>query len=446
MKYKTRFAPSPTGLLHIGNARSAILNWIYAKKINGEFILRIDDTDKEKTKKLFEDKIKENLLKLGVNWSKTFNQSERKNFYDAKILQLKEEKKIYPCFETQEELQLKRKTLLSSGLPPIYDRSSLKLSHVDIETRIKNGAKHHWRYKIEDEIIEWKDLIKGKISFDSKNLSDPILIREDQTPLYHLPSVIDDIQENITDIIRGEDHITNTAFHIQLFKSLGANIPNFGHHPLLTDSDGKSLGKRLNSLSIDQLLEEDFESLTLVNYLLTIGTSKNLSSEKNIDKLIEDFDINSLNVSSPKFSIDILKILNKNILQSFDFSDVEKRFIKNDIVDLKEDFWNCIKYNINYFNESIDWFNDIFSEKFHKNESYDFLKTISKFLPEEPYDENSWDEWTTLIKKNTGKKGKDLYLPIRLALTGQDTGPELKDLLPLLSKNLILKKLGVIEK
>ena len=444
MTFKTRFAPSPTGLLHIGNARSAVINWAYIKNKGGEFILRIDDTDLERSKNEYEKKIKENLSWLGLSWSKTFNQSLRKKIYDEKILLLQKSKNIYPCFESSEELSLKRKTQLLSGKPPIYDRSALKLTSDQIENFIREGKKPHWRFKLEEEVIEWQDLIKGKVSFDSKNLSDPVLIREDGSLLYHLPSVVDDVEENITDIIRGEDHITNTAFHIQLFKSLGEKIPNFGHHPFLTDEEGKSFGKRLGSLSIQRMYEDGFENLTLLNYLLSIGTSKNLSKEKNIDKLVNNFNINSLASSSPKFSINVLKSLNKDILQSYDFSDVKQKFIDLNVKEASEDFWIFIKNNINYFSESLDWIKIINSKEIYIQEPNDYLIAAAELLPEGPYDETTWDVWTDLIKNKTGKKGKELFMPIRLALTGREKGPELKYLLPLLTKEHISKKLGNI--
>ena len=444
MTLKTRFAPSPTGLLHIGNARSAVINWAYIKNKGGEFILRIDDTDLERSKKEYENKIKENLLWLGLSWSKTFNQSQRKKIYDEKILLLKKSKKIYPCFESAEELSLKRKTQLLSGKPPIYDRSSLKLTSDQIENLIKKGKTPHWRFKLEEEIIEWQDLIKGKVSFDSKNLSDPIIIREDGSLLYHLPSVVDDVEENITDIIRGDDHITNTAFHIQLFKSLKAKIPRFGHHPLLTDEKGESFRKRLGSLSIQKMYEDGFESLTLLNYLLSIGTSKNLSKEKNVDILLNNFDINSLASSSPKFSTNVLKLLNKDMLQSYDFSDVEQKFFDLNIRDVNEDFWIFIKNNINFFSESLDWFNIVNSTETYIDNAIDYLNLAAELLPEGPFNEKTWDIWMDLIKNKTGKKGKDLFMPIRLALTGREKGPELKYLLPLLTKERILKKLVYI--
>ena len=273
---KCRFAPSPTGKIHLGNARSAILNWIFCKQNKGEFLLRIDDTDQNRSSKEFEDNIKLDLKWLGLDWNYTFNQSSRIEIYNEKINFLKNNKRLYPCFESEEELALKKKSLLSSGKPPIYDRSSLNLSEEEINQKIKSGKRPHWRFKLDDNEINWKDLIKGDVSFDPKNLSDPVLIREDETLLYHLPSVIDDIHENITHIIRGEDHIANTAYHIQIFKALSSPLPTFAHHPFLTDDQGKSFSKRMGSLSIEIFRNEGFENITLLNYFLFIGSSSNL--------------------------------------------------------------------------------------------------------------------------------------------------------------------------
>jgi glutamyl-tRNA synthetase len=441
---RSRFAPSPTGLLHIGNARSAILNWAYIKNNGGEFILRIDDTDKERSKKEYEDFIKRDLLWLGINWDKTFNQSDRQNVYDEKIQELKNKKRIYPCFETQEELSLKKKSQLTSGKPPIYDRNSLKLSDKDINELLRSGKKPHWRFRLNDCKIQWNDLIKGDVSFESKNLSDPVLIREDGSLLYHLPSVIDDIEEGITNIIRGEDHITNTAFHIQIFESLDSKIPSFGHHTFLTDNEGKGFGKRLGSVSIQKMKEDGFENITIANYLLSIGTSVNLTKETSMDMLIKNFQINNLSSSSPKFSIDVLRLLNKDILQKYNYLDIKNKFNDLNINDVDENFWIFIKNNIEFFHESLEWRNIVFSTSSYNHDNSDFLKEAFLLIPDEPYNINTWDEWTSLIKNKTGLKGKELFMPLRKALTGKDKGPELKYLLPLLTKENISKKFNII--
>ena len=441
---RLRFAPSPTGFMHVGNARSAVLNWAFAKKNKGKFILRIDDTDKIRSKKDYETNIKENLRWLGLDWDKTFNQSSKFENYEINILKLKESGRIYPCFETEEELSLKRKSLLSSGKPPIYDRSSLKLTKKDIEKNLNEGKKPHWRFKLVDEIISWEDLIKGKVSFNSKNLSDPILIREDGSLLYHLPSVIDDIDEKITNIIRGEDHISNTAFHIQLFKSLNASVPKFAHHPFLTDKEGKGFSKRLGSLSINKLQESGYENITILNYLLNIGSNKDIIADKNISSLINNFDLKNISSSNPKFSIDVLKSLNKDILQSFNFDEISDRInlICDDLVDKK--LWQFTKMNIDFFVEIKNWVDIIKSEKNFMKDTMDakLIKAAIESLPEHPYNEDSWEVWTRKIKDLTGLKGKDLFMPLRKILTGMNNGPELKYLLPLLNKKVILKKFG----
>ena len=441
---RLRFAPSPTGFMHVGNARSAVLNWAYAKKNKGEFILRIDDTDKIRSKKDYEKNIKENLRWLGLDWDKTFNQSSKYENYEINILKLKESGRIYPCFETEEELSLKRKSLLSSGKPPIYDRSSLKLTKKDIEKNLNEGKKPHWRFKLVDEIISWQDLIKGKVSFDSKNLSDPILIREDGSLLYHLPSVIDDIDEKITNIIRGEDHISNTAFHIQLFKSLNASVPQFAHHPFLTDSEGKGFGKRLGSLSINKLQDLGYEYITILNYLLNIGSNQDIIADKNISSLINNFDLKNISSSNPKFSIDVLKSLNKDILQSYVFDEISDRInlICEDLIDKK--LWQFTKNNIDFFGEIKNWVDIIKSENNFMKDTMDakLINAAIESLPEDPYNEDSWDIWTSKIKDLTSLKGKDLFMPLRKILTGMNNGPELKYLLPLLNKKIILKKFG----
>ena len=441
---KCRFAPSPTGLLHVGNVRSALLNWAYAKKNNGNFVLRIDDTDNSRSTKEFENKIKENLTWLGVNWDKTFNQSDRIENYNLKINKLKNDGRLYPCFETAEELSLKKKSLLSSGKPPIYDRSSLLLTKENIDEKINSGLKPHWRFKLNASIIEWHDLIKGNVKFDPKNLSDPILIREDGSLLYHLPSVIDDIEEGISHIIRGEDHISNTAFHIQIFEALGGSIPEFAHHPFLTDQDGKGFGKRLGSLSIENLKADGYEDLSIINYLINIGSSEDIKPETVKDNIIKNFDIKNISTSSAKFSEDILKSLNADILKNYTFEQVSKRinFIDSDI-DL-EKLWIFSHNNISFIKDIIVW-SEVVTKIFDTSETNipdDFIETAVENIPEEPFDYDSWDNWTKVIGKKSGLKGKNLFMPLRLILTGKDKGPELKNFLPLLNNQTLLRKFG----
>ena len=443
---KCRFAPSPTGLLHVGNARSAVLNWAYAKKNNGSFILRIDDTDQTRSSKEFENKIKENLSWLGLDWNKTFNQSGRTNLYNSNIEKLKNDGRLYPCFETAEELSLKKKSLLSSGKPPIYDRSSLSLSKDEINKKINSGLKPHWRFKLEDGVINWNDLIKDQVKFDSKYLSDPILIREDGSLLYHLPSVIDDIDEEITHIIRGEDHISNTAFHIQIFRALDAHPPHFAHQPFLTDQAGKGFGKRIGSLSIENLRSEGYEDISIINYLLNIGSSEDIKPETKLDTVINNFDIKNISSSSAKFSDIVLKSLNSDLLKIYNFEDIKSKF---ELLDIKVDskkLWKYSQHNINFFKDIENWLKtieviiDIKNYKIHDI----LIAAAVECIPEDPFSYETWDNWTKAINAKTGLKGKELYMPLRLILTGKEKGPELKNFLPLLDKETLLRKFGKI--
>ena len=443
---KCRFAPSPTGLIHVGNARSAVLNWIFAKKNNGTFILRIDDTDQARSTKEFENKIKENLSWLGIDWNNSFNQSERSNLYKIKIDKLKDDGRLYPCFETAEELSLKKKSLLSSGKPPIYDRSALSLSKDEIYQRINSGIKCHWRFKLDEDLIYWDDLIKGNVKFDPKNLSDPILIREDGSLLYHLPSVIDDIEENITHIIRGEDHISNTSFHIQIFKALEAQVPQFAHHPFLTDQEGKGFGKRIGSLSIENLKSEGYENITIINYLINIGSSEDIKPEIKIDNIINKFDIKNISNSSAKFSDTVLKSLNADVLKNYDYEQIKSKInLSNNNIDFKK-LWRFSHNNIEFLKDIEDWYNTI--EATIKIENYEIpdslIEAAIEYIPEEPFSYDTWEVWIRSITSKTGLKGKELFMPLRLILTGKDKGPELKNFLPLLDKEALLRKFGKI--
>ena len=441
---KCRFAPSPTGLLHVGNARSAVLNWAYCKKNNGRFLLRIDDTDQSRSTKEYENKIKENLTWLGLNWDKTFNQSDRIDNYSLKIEKLKKDGRLYPCFETAEELSLKKKSLLSAGKPPIYDRLSLSLTNEEIDEKIKSGQRPHWRFKLDEKIIEWNDLIKGVVKFDSKNLSDPILIREDGSLLYHLPSVIDDIEEEISHIVRGEDHISNTAFHIQIFQALEARSPNFAHHPFLTDQQGKGFGKRIGSLSIENLKNEGYENITILNYLINIGSSEDIKADTVLDNILENFDIKNISNSSAKFSDTVLKSLNSDVLKNYNFEQVQKKIkIENEKVDLKK-LWIFSQNNITFLDDINNWskiINITIDLKKH-NIPEILIKSAIESIPEDPFTYETWDIWTKSINEKTGLKGRNLFMPLRLILTGRDKGPELKNFLPLLDKPSLLRKFG----
>ena len=336
--------------------------------------------------------------------------------------------------------------MLSSGKPPIYDRSSLNLSDEEVEKKIESGIQPHWRFKLDHENISWKDIIKGDVSFDAKNLSDPVLIRADGTLLYHLPSVIDDIEEKITHIIRGEDHIANTAYHIQIFKALESSIPSFAHHPFLVDETGKGFSKRLGSLSIENFRDEGYENISLLNYFLFIGSSSNIDPIKDLNEIVKKFDIQNLSRSSAKFSIESLRNLNENTIKLFSYNEISHKLknIKSNFQ--KESFWRFIKNNISFVNQAKEWEEVITKINNAKDLNIDdsFINTAVDELPEDPFDETTWDHWTSKINKKTGLKGKDLFMPLRLILTGKSHGPELKYLLPLFDRDEILQKLGKI--
>ena len=319
MKTRLRFAPSPTGNLHVGNARTALVNYLFCRSISGEMMLRIDDTDEERSKKEFEENIKSDLNWMGIFWEMSDRQSTRiKNYNDA-LNKLFESGRAYRCYETQEELSLKRKAQLMSGKPPVYDRQGLSLQQKDHEKFANEGKLPHWRFKLTDDEVVWDDLIRGKCTYDMRSLSDPVIMREDGRPIYTLASVVDDIDHEITHIIRGEDHVTNSAAQIQLFKALGIQPPSLGHLSLIAGSEGEGLSKRLGSLSLGQLKQEGLESNALTSLLAKLGTSDPISFIENIEGLIKDFDLKKFSRNTAKFDMKDLYLLNKKSIQSMSY-------------------------------------------------------------------------------------------------------------------------------
>ena len=329
---KVRFAPSPTGWMHIGNTRTAVFNWLLAKKLGGEFMLRIDDTDVARSKQEYEDAIRDILTWLGLTWSEEARQSARIKRYDEVVAKLKQEGRIYACYETAEELEVMRKKLMAQGRPPIYDRGALKLTKEDIARYEAEGRRPHYRFKLVDGTIEWNDLIRGKISYDASNLADPVIIREDGSYLYHLPSVIDDVDFGITHIVRGEDHVTNTASQIQMFEALGGKVPEFAHLPLLTGKEGK-LSKRLGSLGVRELRADGVENMAICSFLAKLGTSEAIEPYFDLQTLANSLDFNKIGRSQPKFDEEELKIFNHKFVRQLNYERVADR------VNVAKDFW-----------------------------------------------------------------------------------------------------------
>ncbi|MGM0421996.1 MAG: glutamate--tRNA ligase [Pseudomonadota bacterium] len=442
MKVKARFAPSPTGLLHIGNIRTAIIVWLFARKNDGEFMLRIDDTDQERSKDEYTEQLKLDLKWLGLDWDDYAHQRDRTDRYAELIQKLKDDGRLYPCYETAEELSLKRKSLLSRGLPPIYDRGALKLTEAEIKDFEAQGRKPHWRFKLNDGIIQWNDLVRGEVSFDAKDMSDPVLIRENGSPLYHLCSVIDDMDFNITHIIRGEDHVANTAAHLQMFEALGAELPHCAHTSMIAGTDGEKLAKRLGSLSMKTLREDSgIEPMAIVSLLSRLGTSDPMDAVMTLDEAVANFDFAKFSRNMPKFDEDELWRLNAKILRDTPFAEVKSRLEELGLENVDEGFWNAVRGNLTKLPDITEWWHVAKGPVTPVIEDRDYADLLADTLPEGNLTSESWQIWLQEIKSRTDRKGKQLFMPIRLALTGMEHGPELPNLLPLIGRERILERL-----
>lgn len=438
---KVRFAPSPTGYLHIGNFRTALVNFLFARNVNGHFMLRIDDTDQERSSLEYEEAIKEDLSWMSINWDSLEKQSSRLSNYDDALETLLDKKRAYPCFETAEELSLKRKGQLSSGKPPVYDRSALKLSDSDIADLKSKGKKAHYRFLLNHTDVNWDDLVKGPSKYNMSNLSDPVILREDGRVIYTLASVVDDIDFKVTDILRGEDHMTNSAAQIQLFEALGSSAPRLGHLSLLTDISGSGLSKRLGSLSLKDLRHEGFEPMAISSLLSKVGTSDPIDVFKDIKQIIKEFDINKFGKSKPKFDKNELSNLNSKFFQLMDYEDIINKLKTMDL-NITKEFWYLIRGNIEILDDVKIWMNVCFGNIQTKNIDSDLLSLALKLLPQDQFNENTWSIWTNLLKIESGKKGKDLYKPLRLCLTGQDNGPEMASLISIMGRDKVIERLS----
>ena len=443
MTVRVRFAPSPTGMLHVGNVRTALITWLFARKNNGHYLLRIDDTDLERSKKEYEDGIYESLKWLGLNWDEQAWQSKRLDRYNVVIEQLKKDGRLYACYETPDELGLRRKALLSQGHPPIYDRSALKLTDEQKQKYEAEGRKPHWRFLMKAEPIKWTDLVRGEVSFNGGDLSDPVLIREDGTPLYHLCSVIDDMDFNITHVVRGEDHVTNTATHIQMFEALGFKSPTYAHLSLLSDPEGGKLSKRLGSISILDIRDDvGLEPMSIPSLLARLGTSDPIEPYTDYAPLIDNFDFAKFSRGTPKFDTEELERLNAKIIHSTPYSKVKDRLKEMGLEELDEHFWNSVRANLALMRDVKDWWQVAKGPVSPIVQDADFASKAIELMPAEPWTGETWKTWTDAIKGATGRKGKELFMPLRQALTGMDHGPELRDLLPLIGAEKARERLN----
>ncbi len=438
---KLRFAPSPTGYLHVGNARLAVVNHLFAKKHGGEFLLRLDDTDLERSKPEYAEAIEHDLKWLGIEWSRVFKQSDRLELYKAAADRLIAAGRLYPCFESEDELRFKREMKIKRGQAYVYDRAMLKMTAEQRAQAEANGKKPYWRFLLSPRVVEWEDLVQGKRQVKLTAISDPVLIREDGSPLYTFTSVVDDILTQITHIMRGEDHVTNTGVQIDIFEALGGDLRKlkFAHLPLLTDEDGSKLSKRIGSLSLRGLRADGIEPSTVASYLSRLGSSDD-PEPLSLDLLVEQFELSHFSKSAARFDGRQLLALNRKVLHGLSFAQAKDRLPAG----ATEEFWNAVRGNLDLLNEARGWWDVVGGEIVPpvQEGEQEFLAAARDLLPEGDWDETTWGVWVDAVKAATGRKGKTLFHPLRLALTGEEQGPELKLLLPLIGRERVLRRLG----
>ncbi|OAN51929.1 glutamate--tRNA ligase [Sphingobium sp. TCM1] len=437
----TRFAPSPTGHLHVGNIRAALHNWLWARKSGGRFLLRLDDTDLERSRPEYAESIKADLAWLGLNQDGEEKQSERFALYEARFEALRASGHVYPAYETSQELDLRRKILLGRGLPPVYDRAALSLTADQIAAHEAEGRTPHWRFKLDhDRPIVWTDLIRGEQRFDPRLLSDPVIRRADGSWLYMLPSVIDDVDMGVTHVLRGEDHVSNTATQIQMFAALGASLPQFAHEALLTGSEGK-LSKRLGSLGVAHFREIGLEPMAIASLLARLGSSMPVEPFADMQPLIDSFDFGHFGRAPARFDEGELASLNQKIVHLLPYDAVADRLPTG----VDEAAWAAIRPNLETVAGAADWWRIVTGPVDAPSPDAadrDFLAAAHRILSDAPFDAEIWRTLTGALKDETGRKGKALFLPLRRALTGLDHGPDMAQLLPLIGRDEALARLG----
>lgn len=443
MSPKVRFAPSPTGNIHIGNARTALLNYLFAKQHGGRFVLRYDDTDIERSRKEYADNIAEDLDWLGVKVDEVARQSERVALYDSAAKALEARGLLYPCYETPDELDRRRKRQQALGRPPIYDRAALKLTADERASLEAQGRRPHWRFRLAPDVVRWADLVRGDSHIDCASLSDPVLRREDGTFLYTLPSVVDDFDLAITHIVRGEDHVTNTAVQIQIFRALGAEPPLFGHHNLLTDAGGEGLSKRTGALSLRSLREKGVEALAVAALSVQVGAAGSVHPVSSLEELAGELDLARLSQSASRFDEAELVALSARTLHAAPYPAMAGRLEALGVAGAEaEPFWLAVRGNLARLDEAAGWWDIVFGDIAASHEDAGFLAQAAAALPPEPWGPQTWGAWTAALKQATGLKGRALFHPLRLALTGRESGPELAALLPLIGRNRVSSRLG----
>jgi glutamyl-tRNA synthetase len=431
----TRFAPSPTGYIHVGNLRTALFNYLIARKSGGTFILRIDDTDPERSKESYVDAIKEDLDWLGLHWDRIERQSERLDRYADAADRLRGMDRFYEAFETPVELDLKRKKQLNMGRPPVYDRAALALSAADRDALRAERGQGHWRFKLDLTRIDWADGILGDLSIDAASVSDPVLIRGDGQVLYTLASVVDDTDMGVTHVVRGSDHVTNTATQIQMIEALGGAVPQFAHHSLLTGPQGEALSKRLGTLSLRDLRARGVEPMALLSLMARLGSSDPVEPRGSVEDLVEGFDIARFGSAPTKFDENDLFPLTARHLAGLPAQDVAADLAAAGVPEaLRAPFWQVIRDNVTTRHDIAGWWQILRdgAEPQIDPADVDFISTSLEMLPDLPFDAATWGTWTAAVKDATGRKGKALFMPLRKALTGRERGPEMADFLPMM--------------
>jgi glutamyl-tRNA synthetase len=431
----TRFAPSPTGWLHIGNLRAALMNYAIARQRGGTFILRIDDTDTERSKPEYVEGIKDALTWLGLGWDRIEYQSARMDRYLAAKDRLIEMGRVYECFETPVELDLKRKKQLNMGKPPVYDRAALDLSEAEKDRLRAERGGSHWRFRLDLERIEWTDGILGDISIDAASVSDPVLIKESGQILYTFASVVDDTEMGVTDIVRGADHVTNTATQIQIIKALDGEIPSFAHHSLLTGPDGEKLSKRLGNLSLKDLRAQGIEPMAILSLMSRLGSSDPIELRATVQEVVGGFDVSKFGAAPTKFDPADLEPMTARVNAAKPFAEVAGMVAGLGVpADLAEKFWSVVRENITYLTDMGPWW-ELFRDgtpAVVDAEDAEFIVAALGMLSEPPYDDQTWANWSNAVKEASGRKGKQLFMPLRKAVTGRERGPEMADVMALM--------------
>lgn len=436
----TRFAPSPTGRLHVGNLRTAIINWLFARKAGGRFLLRLDDTDRERSREEYAEAIRDDLAWLGLHPDGEARQSERLDSYEAAFDRLRDMRRVYPAYETAEELEIRRKIQLSRGRPPVYDRAALTLSDADRAKLEAEGRRPHWRFRLdEDADIRWTDLIRGDAHVDPASLSDPVVRRADGTFLYMLPSVVDDIDMGVTHVVRGEDHVTNSGVQLQMFAALGAEQPAFAHMSLLVGAEGGKLSKRAGDLSVQDLRDAGIEPAALIALLSRIGTSQPVEPLTDPALLVESFDFAAFARAPARFDMEELRALNAKVVHQLDYNAVAPRLPAG----MTEGAWTVIRPNLETVEGAAEWWAVVQTPPGVNSdpEDEDFLRQAQEVLAQLEGEDDLWKRWTGELKAKTGRKGRSLFLPLRRALTGRDHGPDMAGMLTLIGRKSALHRL-----